>query len=92
MKAWLANMLWDALWIFLRRVHDWAFDPERNARIRMKHRQRWWSYHQRALQTKSERDDMRAQAWAIQFDFRTSPDEALIRGDLEPWRLSQARP
>jgi hypothetical protein len=28
----------------------------------------------------------------IQFDFRTSPDEAKIRGDLEPWRLSQARP
>lgn len=85
MKAWIANLLWDAMWIFLRRVHDWAFDPERNARIRMKHRQRWWSYHQRALQTKSERDDMRANAWAIQFKFETPPDEAIARGDLPNW-------
>lgn len=82
MRQFLANLIWDALWIFLRRVHDWAFDPERNARIRMKHRERWWAYHCRALETKSERDDMRANAWALQFKFETSPEDAKARGDL----------
>ena len=82
MKAWIANLLWDALWIFLRRVHDWFFDPERHARIRFQHRQRWWTYHQRAIETQSARDDMRARAWEIEFDFETPPDEALERGDL----------
>lgn len=82
MRQFLANLIWDALWIFLRRVHDWAFDPERHARIRMKNRERWWAYHCRALETKSERDDMRANAWALQFKFETSPEAAIQRGDL----------
>jgi len=30
----------------------------------------------------NSRDDMRAGAWAIQFNFKTSPKEAKHRGDL----------
>lgn len=82
MKAWIANLLWDAMWIFLRRVHDWFFNPERHARIRFQHRQRWWAYKLKTDQTQSERDNMRAEAWAIEFDFKTPPDEAVARGDL----------
>lgn len=84
MKAFIANILWDALAMFLGRVHDWVFDPQRNARIRMRNRERWWSYVQRAKATKDKRDDMRAEAWRIQFDFKTPPDEAVARGDLTP--------
>ena len=84
MKAWIANLFWDALWIFLQRVHDWAFDPERHARIRMTHRERWWAAHCKALTTNSKRDDARATAWAIQFDFKTPPAVAKTRGDLDP--------
>ena len=82
MKTFLANLLWDALAMFAGRVHDWIFDPERHAHIRMKHRRRWWAYHQKAKQTKSTRDDMRANAWAVQFRFETPPEEAINRGDL----------
>jgi len=82
MKAWIAEMLWDALAMFLGRVHDWVFDPERSASIRMRHRKRWWAYHQKAEHTKNKRDNMRAQAWAIQFAFKTPPQEAIDRGDL----------
>jgi hypothetical protein len=86
MRTWLANIIWDALWIFLRRVHDWIFDPDRNARIRFRNRERWWSYHQRAIATPdNQRDDMRAKAWRIQFDFKTPPDEAIARGDLSKY-------
>lgn len=84
MKTWIANLLWDALWIFLRRVHDWAFEPERHARIRMTHRERWWAAHCRAQETDSKRDDARARAWAIQFEFKTPPAVAKVRGDLDP--------
>lgn len=94
MKQWLANILWDAMLLFCGRVHDWVFDPKRAARVRMKHRQRWWAYEQRARQTESVRDDMRARAWAIQFEFKTPPDEAIARGDLgkgsaagQPYRM-----
>ena len=82
MKHFIANILWDALAMFLGRVHDWVFDPQRNARIRMRNRERWWAYHQKALATKDPRDDARANAWAIQFKFETSPEEAISRGDL----------
>jgi hypothetical protein len=84
MSKWIANMLWDALAILSTRAHDWAFDATRHARIRMKHRNRWWDYHCRAEVTKSKRDDMRARAWQIEFDFKTSPDDAVRRGDLDP--------
>jgi hypothetical protein len=83
MKAWLANLMWDALRIFAGRVHDWAFDPQRHARIRMAHRERWWDYYCKAMRTKDKRDDMRAQAWAIEYKFETSPADAKARGDLD---------
>jgi len=82
MKAWIANLLWDAMWIFLWRVHDWVFDPDRAARGRMKDRQRWWAYKRKAESTASKKDDMRARWFEIRFDFKTPPDEALARGDL----------
>ncbi|MFH0981830.1 MAG: hypothetical protein V2A79_09855 [Planctomycetota bacterium] len=84
MKAWLANLLWDALWLCLWRGHDWVFDPERAARIRFANRERWWAYHQKALTSLSKKDDMRADSWRIQFDFKTPPGEAVRRGDLDP--------
>lgn len=86
-KAWIADQLWNALKLFLGRVHDWVFSPERNARIRMKNRKRWWRYHLKAQRTNDKRDDMRAKAWQIQFKFETSPEDAEERGDLrEPYR------
>lgn len=84
MKAWIANLLWDALLIVSVRAHDWVFDPERHARIRFQHRKRWWAYYQKALTTKDPKDDKRAEAWRIEFDFKTPPAEALVRGDLDP--------
>jgi len=86
MKTWLVNLMWDALEIFCRRAHDWAFDPNRSARIRMKHRKRWWAYVLRSQKTMNVGDDMRAQWWKIQFGFTTPPDAAVARGDLEPYR------
>lgn len=80
-KAWIADLLWDALKLFLGRIHDWCFDPGRHARIRMKHRERWWKYHQKAMRTKDPRDDMRAKAWAIEYKFETPPVDATMRGD-----------
>ncbi|MCP4537756.1 MAG: hypothetical protein GY832_11480 [Chloroflexi bacterium] len=82
MKAWLVDLLWDALLIVCRRAHDWAFDPDRHARIRMKHRERWWDYHCRAAESDSPIDDARARAWAIQFKFQTPPNDAKARGDV----------
>jgi len=82
MKAWIANLLWDALAIFLARVHDWIFDPDRAAAWRMKNRQRWWSYKLKADATKSTRDDLRARWYQITFGFETPPDKAVERGDL----------
>lgn len=82
MRAYIANVLWNALALFLGRVHDWVFDPERSARIRFKNRKRWWAYHRKAAESGSKRDDMRAKAWQIQFKFETPPEDALNRGDL----------
>lgn len=84
MKAWIANLMWDALLIFSARLHDWVFDPDRHARIRFNHRKRWWAYHQKAQATKDPNDDLRARAWQIEFDFKTPPEEAMVRGDLDP--------
>lgn len=92
LKAWIADLLWDALKLFAARAHDWAFDPQRHARIRMAHRQRWWRYHQKALSTDDPRDDMRARAWAIQYDFKTPPEEAEARGDLDPFEMTWRNP
>jgi len=83
MKTYLANLMWDALLIFCTRLHDYIFDPERAARIRFAHRERWWQYKLRAEQTKSKRDDLRAKWWATMFDFKTNPTAALARGDLD---------
>lgn len=84
MKAWIANLLWDALWIVAWRLHDFAFDPDRAAKARFRDRQRWWAYYCKAEQTESKKDDMRAEWFRIRFQFETPPDEALKRGDLEP--------
>lgn len=91
MKAWIANLLWDALAIFLARVHDWIFDPDRAARWRMKNRERWWAYKVKADATDNLRDDRRAEWYRITFDFQTSPDEAVRRGDLVKRSLSSFR-
>lgn len=82
MKTLLANWIWDILALVSTRAHNWVFDPKRNARIRMKHRKRWWAYDSKAARTKSKKDDMRAEAWKIQFNFKTSPGAAKHRGDL----------
>ena len=82
MKAWIENLLWDALKMFAVRVHDWVFDPNRHARIRMKHRERWWAYKVKAEQTKDARDDMRALAWQIEYKFEVPPEVARARGDV----------
>lgn len=84
MKEWIANLLYDALKMFCGRVHDWLFSAERHARIRFRNRERWWRYQQKADATKDKRDDMRAMAWQIEFDFKTPPTEAKLRGDLGP--------
>jgi len=87
MKIWIADLLWNALQIFAGRVHNWIFSPKRNAKIRMKNRERWWEYHCRAVGTpENSRDDMRANAWAIHFGFKVSPMEAVHRGDLKQLR------
>lgn len=86
MKAWLANMLWDALAILLCRVHDWVFDPERAARLRFENRKRWWAYKERADTTFSKRDDKRAEWYRIVFGFETPPEQAIRRGDLDSFR------
>ena len=83
MKAILANMLWDVLELVCKKAHDFTFDPERHARIRMKNRERWWAYRQKAERTKKKRDDMRALAWQSEFKFETPPDEARKRGDVK---------
>jgi hypothetical protein len=82
MKAWIVNLMLDVLRILCRRAHDWLFDPERHARIRFRNRERWWAYKCKADATKDPKDDMRARAWQIEFDFKTSPDDAVKRGDL----------
>jgi len=86
MKVWLVNLMWDALRMVSVRAHDWVFDPDRAARNRMAHRERWWDYRLKAGFTKSERDDRRAEWWRIHFNFKTPPGEAGERGDLEPYR------
>lgn len=80
--VWLADILYGTLKMFGGRLHDWLFDPDRHARIRFAHRQRWWKYDQKAKATKDKRDDMRAKAWQIEYAFETPPDEAIARGDL----------
>ena len=85
MKQFIVNIMWDALAIVLVRAHDWVFDPQRQARIRMKHRDRWWAYHLKAVKTKSKRDNLRADAWAIQGKFETPPNEVIARGDVKPY-------
>ena len=92
MRAWIADILWDALSIFGRRLHDWVFDPDRHARIRFRHRERWWAYERKATKTMDPRDDMRARAWQIQFGFKTNPTDARLRGDLEPAKRPPERP
>lgn len=84
MKAWLANVFWDAMWLFLWRVHDWFFDPERAAKARFRDRERWWAYKLKADRTDSKKDDLRAEWFRIRFDFKTPPGDALVRGDLDP--------
>jgi hypothetical protein len=84
MKAWIANLLWDALGIFLGRLHDWIFDLNRAVRGRFRNREIWWRYYCKAKTTGSKRDDMRAEWYRIHFAFKTSPEEAVKRGDLEP--------
>ena len=86
LKTAIANALWGALALFSKRARDYAFCQERAARIRMRHREVWWRYYQRAQETGSETDDMIADWWAIQFDFTTSPDVAAARGDVMKWR------
>jgi hypothetical protein len=83
MRQWIANCLWDALKLVAGRLHDWAFDPQRAVAARFRDRERWWSYRQKALQTKDPRDDMRAEWWRIRFAFETSPADAIERGDLK---------
>ena len=78
-----ADILWKALALFLGRVHDWVFDPERAARSRFKNRERWWAYKLKADATKDPRDNMRAEWWRIHFSFETPPITALARGDLQ---------
>lgn len=84
MKAWLANLIWDALLLVSVRLHDWFFSEERAAKQRFRHRELWWRYACRAAETNSTHDDMRARWWAVQFDFKTPPTEAVARGDLDP--------
>lgn len=83
MKAYLANLFWDAMWLFLWRAHDGFFDPRRAAERRFRCRERWWSYKRKADQTASKKDDMRAKWFEILFAFETPPTDALIRGDLD---------
>jgi hypothetical protein len=83
-KQWLANLLWDALKIFLGRGHDWVFDPQRAALARFRDRERWWAYRQKALATQDPRDDLRAQWFQARFGFETPPSAAINRGDLDP--------
>lgn len=83
MKAWLANLLWDVVCIVSVKLHDWVFDPQRHARIRFAHRERWWAYKCKAEKTKNPRDDRRARCWEVEFGFETPPVEAMRRGDLD---------
>jgi len=82
MKAWLANLLWGAVGLLSQRLHDWVFDPQRAARARLQHRQRWWQYASHCAGDKNK--ERRAQWWAIHFKFETPPDRAVARGDLKP--------
>lgn len=84
MKAWLAELMLGALKIAWVSAYKWLLDPDRHARIRFRHRERWWKYYQRALETKSGLDDMLAEAWRIEYDFKTPPAVAKARGDLDP--------
>jgi hypothetical protein len=86
MKVWIANLLWDALAIFLGRVHDYLFSPARAAAIRFVARQRWWAYTQQAASpTGKARHDMRAEYFRILFSFETPPADAVARGDIAKW-------
>lgn len=85
-REWIANAMWDALKLFAGRVHDWAFNPQRHAKIRFRNRERWWRYVLKAEKTKDPRDDMRAKAWQIEFGFETPPTAAIDRGDLDKHR------
>lgn len=82
MKAWLANVMWGAVGLLSQRLHDWIFDPQRAARQRMKHRERWWQYLCEASGDKNKL--VRARWWQIHFKFETPPDTARKRGDLKP--------
>jgi hypothetical protein len=86
LKTAIANALLGALAIFSKRARDYAFCPERAARIRMRHRESWWRYYQRAQETDSDTDNMIADWWAIQFEFHTPPNVAATRGDVMKWR------
>jgi hypothetical protein len=82
MKAWLANLMWDALRIFAGRVHDWAFDPQRHARIRMAHRERWWDYYCKAM---DERQTRRHESPGVGHRVQIRDVARRCQG---PWRLA----
>lgn len=82
MKAWLANLIWDALWIVLHRLHDWVFDPARAAQARMRDRDIWWAYKLKADASGDERAIRRAKWFEVRFKFQTDPAAAFRRGDL----------
>ena len=84
MKAWLVEVALLTLRKLWKGGYRWLLDPQRHARIRFARREFWWRWHQRALQTKDEWDDMLAEAWRIEDGFETSPDKAKERGDLDP--------
>lgn len=81
-KEWIAAQIIAGIRLVSKRAYMWIMDPKRQARIRMKHRQRWWKYHCKAAKTRNKYDDMLAAAWAIQYKFETSPETAEARGDL----------
>jgi hypothetical protein len=83
-SQWISNALWDGVKLFAGRVHDYFFDPVRAAKRRFADREKWWAYKIKSEQTKDKRDDMRAEWFRIRFDFETSPQDAVKRGDLDP--------
>jgi len=83
MKELIANMLLGALRLASKRGYCWLMDPARQARIRMAHRRRWWKRYLKAKATRNKYDDMAARAYAIQFNFETTPQDAEERGDLD---------
>lgn len=80
----LGDILVGALMHVLIFVHDWFFTKERGKFWRMRLREHWWTYHQRAEETPSQRDNQRAACWADLMGFKTPPEEAVARGDLVP--------